>query len=93
MAAVHRKDALFCSSPCRSAFNNRRALRGAEIYDIFMAMRYQRHKAKGLWTLLCALAQAFREEDQRRRKDFVSWLDPDTVLARKPWLTAGRGKV
>lgn len=34
-----RKGQMFCSSPCRQAFNNRRMQRGAELYDLFRALR------------------------------------------------------
>jgi hypothetical protein len=57
----------FCSTPCRQAWNNRRRDRGAELYDLFMAMRYDRDAAKDAdaWTKMCRMAQLFHEEDQR----------------------------
>ncbi len=59
--------AQFCGAPCRSGFNNRRKRRGAELYDLFMAMRHQRADAKeaGTWKRLCRLAQSFRAEDEQ----------------------------
>lgn len=39
--------------------------RGAEMYDLFMAMRYERDEAKelGCWSRLCAMAMHFKEQD------------------------------
>ena len=48
-------------------FNNRRAQRGAQLYDAFMAMRYDRKKADELgidWKLVCRMGEMFRAEDQ-----------------------------
>lgn len=86
--------ALFCSTPCRKAFNNRRMVRGAELYDLFMCLRYERGlaKLKGVWTLVCALALQYRIEDERERAGRKSWNHPDVVLDRKPWLLAKAGK-
>lgn len=57
--------AAFCSGSCRKAWNNRRAMRGAQMYDLFMAIRYDRKAAKeqGLWSLLCRMAQDWKELD------------------------------
>ena len=80
----------FCQPECRHKFNNRRAVRGAELYDLFMALRYDRARSKllGVWAFVCALALTFREEDERVRKGFVSWYEPDLVMARRPWMRA-----
>lgn len=95
-----RKDATFCTPACRVAFNNRRAVRGAELYDLFMSLRYDREKATalGVWAFVCKLAQSFKEEDDRfavasGRSGFKSWSNPTTVMARKPWLNAIRARV
>jgi len=58
-------DALFCCTSHRKTYNNRRALRGAQIYDCFMAMRYHRPwaNAKGLWQMMCRLASHWRQAD------------------------------
>ena len=53
----------FCSSACRSSHVNRRKLRGAAMYDLFMTMRYDRKNSKGVWAVLCRMAQAWNEED------------------------------
>jgi hypothetical protein len=83
-----RPDALFCCIGCKNLFNNRRLQRGAVIYDLFMACRYQRGLAKvmGIWTILCGAALSFHIEDEAVRPGFVSWLDPKEVLERKPTL-------
>jgi hypothetical protein len=53
-----RADAEFCCAPCRMAFANRRAARGAELYDLFMLQRFERATAKrvGAWSLMCRAA-------------------------------------
>jgi hypothetical protein len=59
----------FCSSACRATFHNRRGQRGAEIFDLAMAWRFDRKraaKAKAL-TLLCRALARFRNEDVRAR--------------------------
>lgn len=55
----------FCDPLCRAKWNNRRRKRGAELYDIFMCVRFQRGAAKALslWTLMCAMASWWRLED------------------------------
>jgi hypothetical protein len=66
---------LFCAVDCRKAWNNRRAVRGAQLYDLFMILRYQRGvaKARGVWAIVCRLAQDWREEDHRERAGRQSW--------------------
>lgn len=70
-----RPDARFCASACRMAFNNRRSARGAELYDLFMMMRNERGlaKAKGVWSLMCRIAEQWREEDKKDRAGRPSW--------------------
>lgn len=74
----------FCSNHCRSAFNNRRKMRGAELYDLLMAMRYERSLSKTLkvWSVLCRMAAKFREEDRIDREGRKSWRGPRSVLLR-----------
>lgn len=80
----------FCSSRCRRAFNNRRAVRGAELYDLFMALRFERELATGLklWKLLNRMAAGFRAEDVRRRGGRKSWRSARRVIERRPYLKA-----
>lgn len=62
----------FCSSACRTSHTNRRKLRGAEIYDLFMTMRYDRDNSKGVWAIMCRMAQSWNEEDKEAsRKSFM----------------------
>lgn len=82
----------FCGPACRMAFNNRRTKRGAELYDLFMALRHDRATATRfkVWRLLNRLAAIFREEDRRERAGRVSWRSPSAILARRPYLSAER---
>lgn len=56
----------FLTDQARTAWNNRRKSRGAELYDLFMAYRYDRKRAKllGLFSRMCALAAKWRYEDK-----------------------------
>jgi hypothetical protein len=80
----------FCCPAHRLAWNNRRMKRGAELYDLFMALRFQRGLAKtlALWKLVCRLASAYRDEDWRERAGRVSWRAPKDVIGERVWLTA-----
>jgi hypothetical protein len=73
--AEARREAEFCCDPCRKAFNNRRALRGAELYDLFMSQRFDRANAgkQGAWTVMCSLASAYRDADKTKRQGRRSW--------------------
>lgn len=59
--------ARFIDTEARQAWNNRRKVRGAQLYDLFMAYRYDRKAAKvlKLFSQLCKLAQQWHEEDKR----------------------------
>lgn len=72
----------FCSTTCRQAFNNRRMKRGAEMYDLFRAMRRERGSAKqlGLWSEMCRLELRWHEEDQRERPGRRSYMPPQAAL-------------
>lgn len=72
----------FCGQPCRLKFNNRRLQRGAELYDLFMSMRYDREAAKrlGVWALMCRMAQQMREDDFKDRGGRKSLRQPSEVL-------------
>lgn len=79
--------AQFCGAPCRTGFNNRRKRRGAELYDLFMAMRHQRSAAKeaGTWKRLCRLAQSYRTEDEEAGRNTY---DLTEAMARTAHLEA-----
>jgi hypothetical protein len=78
----------FCCAACRRTFNHRRLLRGADFYDLFMAMRFEREIAadEGAWTLLCKMAAAFKSEDDHERDGRKSWDDVAVISARNPHL-------
>jgi hypothetical protein len=80
----------FCSGICRAAFHNRRGHRGAEIFDLAMAWRFDRKRAaqtKAL-TLLCRALARFRAEDMRARAGRPSWDDVVRVKMRRASLNA-----
>jgi len=76
-------DKLFCSPSCRLSFNNRRMQRGAEIYDLFRALRRERVEAKRLniWTHICRLELAWQMEDEETRSGRKSYMPPKKALA------------
>ena len=61
-----RPEASFCSTAHRAAWHNRRKARGSDLYDLFMALRFQRKEAggKSVWSLLCRMASNWRAEDK-----------------------------
>lgn len=73
----------FCSRQHRNTFNNRRMQRGAEMYDLFRALRRERGEAKELniWTLLCRLELKWQEEDAAIRPGRRSYMPPTKALA------------
>jgi hypothetical protein len=64
-----RAHAEFCGTSCRKTYNNRRAVRGAELYDLMMTMRFDRKHAtdEQLWSHICALASAYNTSDKNLR--------------------------
>lgn len=88
-----RPGSLFCCTEHNTEFRNRRMARGAQLYDLFMEIRYNRAGATGLWSVMCRLAEAWREEDKKERKDFTSWQDPAAMIEEEPHLIARRGRV
>lgn len=80
-----RKGAVFCKPEHRKAWNNRRMIRGAELYDIVMAIRYDREFASthSLMTLLSNQARAYRDADNAFRDSRDSWNIKET-MARIP---------
>lgn len=73
----------FCCTTCRMAFNNRRMKRGAELYDLFRAMRRERDQAKalGLWSEMCRLELRWHQEDEATRPGRRSYMPPAKALA------------
>ncbi|MCE7026405.1 transcriptional regulator [Jiella sp. CBK1P-4] len=85
-----REHGAFCSPRCRGTFNNRRARRGAELYDLYMAHRYERPLARalGLFQAINRLASVYRAEDLSQRDGRASWRRPQEVMAERPFLKA-----
>jgi len=80
----------FCSPSCRRSYNNRRAQRGAILYDAIMAWRFNRSAARavGLLTFVCRAASSFRAEDDRERDGRSSWDAPHRIRQRHPHISA-----
>lgn len=79
---VRDHEQLFCSSACRTSYNNRRKQRGADLYDLFMTMRYERDEAKALnvWSVMCRMGQDWNDEDKNESRK--SYLPARRVLER-----------
>lgn len=70
---TRRNDKSFCSAACKDRFNNRRKARGAELYDLFMNIRFNRAAASeaGAWALMCRMASNWKQgDDDAGRKSF-----------------------
>lgn len=79
-AEIQSQRATFCSVACRKEFNNRRAQRGAELYDLWMANNYERGlRSEGLLSVMSNLARAYRASDQKRRAGRRSWNAKETL--------------
>lgn len=91
LTGTHKRKT-FCSTECRRAFNNRRQQRGAQMYDFFMDLRYNRDEAKRdkIWGVMCRVAETYRDEDIARRGGRESWMDPRVTIEAHPHLKADR---
>jgi hypothetical protein len=80
----------FCCTKCRHTFHNRAASRGAELFHLFMAMRFDRANAEesGAWSLMCRLAASFKAKDDRDRNGRRSWDDVQKVKQRNAALAS-----
>ncbi|MGX1353356.1 hypothetical protein AB7M49_006977 [Bradyrhizobium elkanii] len=92
--SARRRGQEFCKPSCRQAFNNRRMQRGAELYDLFRALRRERADAKALnlWTELCRLELKYQIEDETARPGRRSYMPPQkaiTILKDKGSLPRG----
>ena len=76
-----RKGAVFCTAEHRKAWNNRRMIRGAELYDLFMEKRYNRDttEAQAAFTVMSNLARAYRDADKILRDGRQSWNARETI--------------
>ena len=84
--ATAQGTAEFCCRTCQKTWGNRRMQRGAQLYDMVMILRFDRRaaKARGIWSLLCAVASAFRDADNARRAGRRSWRKPQQVIDSIP---------
>ena len=76
-------NAEFCCSGHRNAFNNRRQLRGATLYDLEMIQRnepelFAKHN---LATIRSNLLQHWKSEDATEREGRKSWKSAFNVLS------------
>lgn len=80
----------FCSVKCRKDWNNRRMKRGAELYDLYMAHRFDRANAQalGVFQAVNRMASNFRAEDAAERAGRRSWRATRAVLEERPYLRA-----
>lgn len=80
----------FCSRKCVRDWNNRRAVRGAELYDLLMVTRFDRQAAteNKVWRTINRLAGRYRDEDKARREGRRSWRRLRAVMESKPFLWA-----
>lgn len=90
-----RRARVFCGTLCRMTFNQRRRERGAILYDLFMAQRFERDTAteKGTWSSMCRIAGAFRDEDTAQREGRKSWQSLAASASQTIALTATKGRV
>lgn len=78
----------FCRATCRRAFNNRRAQRGAALYDLLMieATDPYRFESLRLAGRASAMIEAFKREDEeagrKRSHKHASGVHIDTVIYR-----------
>lgn len=90
---VKAANAIFCGTNCANSYDRRRARRAVKLYDVFMEMRFNRKAAKGMWTLLCRLAEEWRDEDKRIRKGLQSWKDPRAIIEERVDLIGKSGRI
>lgn len=79
----------FCGYTCRRVFNNRRALRGAMLYDLQMLLRAPT-AASSSETVSARIEALMRQWDQEDLKAGRkrSWKRASTVLTETHYLTA-----
>lgn len=77
-----RRERLFCCAEHGQLFHHRRRQRGAEIYDLFRAIRRERKMAKDmdLWTEMCRLETLWEDEDRAAGRVTKSYLAPVQAL-------------
>lgn len=67
----------YCSAACGKAFDNRRMIYGAVVFDLVATMRFERSKAKrlGVWATLCRVMKDYHDAHDRK-----IWRDVEDVL-------------
>ena len=80
----------FCCDACRRDWNNRRQARGAVLYDLVMALRFDRKASQEikLWTIVCKFCAIWRDDDVARRASRPSWREAALVVEERPWVFA-----
>lgn len=80
----------FCTGSCRKVWNNRRAVRGAQLYDLFMNLRFNREEASDeqVWSAMTRLSAEFRANDVAERSGRRSFRTIAASLGDMPWLKA-----
>lgn len=91
----NRRDAEFCSTECRKKYNNRRAQRGAELYDIVMAWRFGDGEGRinEARDLLCSLVSGYNEQDKAARpgrRSYMKYKQAKNNFNRLPGVPDGR---
>jgi hypothetical protein len=84
---------MFCCAAHKDRYNNRRKNRGAEIYDLMMAMRFDRKAAAdaGAWAIMCRMASEWKAEDDAA--GVRSFQPVAEVLMRHPQYRGIKGRV
>ncbi len=72
------------------AWNNRRMVRGAELYDLLMIARFERAEATRhkVWRAINRLASRYRDEDKAERAGRRSWRRLRAIIETKIFLWA-----
>lgn len=80
----------FCGRKCVRTWNNRRMVRGAELYDLIMVTRFDRKAATKfkVWRAINRLASLYRDDDKTRRGGRRSWRRLRAFIEGKPFLWA-----
>lgn len=77
-----RREAVFCSVPCRAKWQNRAKLRGADLYHLCMAWRYRRDEDKelGIRTAMGRVMEKWHAEDIAAGRQ--TFEEPKVTMAR-----------
>jgi len=78
----------FCNPNCRKEWNNRRASRGTVLYDMMMAMRYERDgelSESDLRKLMATVAADWHQQDLADGRE-RSWGSVVEWLRLNPWV-------